>query len=112
MVGHLTGYTVYFSKDLYRCQGFFKLFNRSARRYIERIRVNWGDAREDLVVSGGTDHGSIVAGKLGLGEIDLYGIVAESLEGFVAEKLISTDAASENDGFDVGVILIGGTELG
>ena len=63
------------------------------------------DAGGDFVVSGGGDHGGVVAGEFFVGEEEGDALIF--LYGGIAEGLISGDAAGEDDGVRLGVILEG-----
>ena len=79
--------------------------DRRAREKVEVIRVGRFYAGCDFIEGGGGDHGGIVAGEFFVGEEEGDALIF--LYGGIAEGLISGDAAGEDDGVRLGVILEG-----
>lgn len=79
------------------------LFNGCTGKNIELVRVGGGDARKDFVIGRCVDHGSVVAGVFGGGEVDIEVVLMKEMAGFGLEGLISTDTAGEDEGFDFGM---------
>lgn len=85
------------------------LFDWGAREDVEVIGVDGRDAGLDFVKGGGADHGSVVTGKFEFGEEK--GEVGEFDVSLGAEDLVCADAASEDERFDVGMLLEGELKL-
>lgn len=89
--------------------GGFWLLDRGAGKNIKMVRVDGLDARGNLVIGSGTNHGGVVTGIFELGEEN--GEIWEGGVSFVAEDLVGADAAGEDDGLDIGMLLVGELEF-
>ena len=88
------------------------LFNFGTGEDVEFVGVRRLDAGLNFVISGGSNHGCVIARKFGVWEIT-FETMKLSFEffGIIAEGLISGNTTGDDEGFSFGILFDGRSDF-